>query len=88
MHRHYKIWALDEFLTGQDFFAKRSVSVSYKSVSYMRDSTVHSNKFSINWFLTYMHFSMGFNERMKVAQVWRSPNLQNLDWNIDSKRDL
>ena len=35
-----KIWALNEFLTGQDFLAKRSISVSYKSVSYMRDSTV------------------------------------------------
>ena len=32
--------APNEFLIGQDFSAKRSVSVSYKLVSYMRDSTV------------------------------------------------
>ena len=30
------------FFIGRDFLAKRSVSVSYKSVSYMRDPTVTS----------------------------------------------
>ena len=34
------ISVLNELVIGLDFLAKRSVSVSYKSVSYRRDSTV------------------------------------------------
>ena len=47
-----KIWARNEFLIGWDLLAKRSVSVSYKSVSDMQGFTVDKIAWSIK-FYTY-----------------------------------
>ena len=35
-----KTWALDQFFIGSDFSAKKSVSASYESVSYVWSSAV------------------------------------------------